>query len=141
MDLTFFFNAKRWKMEYFFVYGTLKRGKGNHDILGKSLLVDAKALTLDNYTLYNLGCPGAVRNPKGKPVLGELYEVYDLLTIDRLDALEGNGHFYTRYKRPIKANWANNNKIDAWIYELPDTKWGMAGYCPIDEATGAYYWK
>lgn len=123
-------------MELFFVYGTLKSGKGNNHILKDAKLL-GNAKTVDEYILYNLGCPAAVRDGKGLPVLGEVYGVEDLKTIDRLDQLEGNGHFYTRHERMVNIG---GQQLRCWIYELPDTRWGMSGYCPIDEKEKAYVW-
>jgi gamma-glutamylcyclotransferase (GGCT)/AIG2-like uncharacterized protein YtfP len=125
-------------MDYFFVYGTLKRGHGNNRLLAKAQFVD-QGVTVDNYTLYHLGCPGAVRNADGHPILGEVFAVDDAGTVQNLDWLESNGSFYTRYQRPILLD--NGEVVTAWIYELPDTRYGMAGYCDIDEERGAYVWE
>lgn len=71
-------------------------------------------------------------------MLGEVFAVSDERTIQRLDALEGNGSFYTRHQRPIRLD--SGETIVAWIYELPDTRYGMVGYCPVDKGRNAYVW-
>jgi gamma-glutamylcyclotransferase (GGCT)/AIG2-like uncharacterized protein YtfP len=74
-----------------FVYGTLKRGGGNHAFLaGQRYLGDAR--TVPGFTLYSLGdYPGLVRAPGDTAgVTGELWVVdYDCLAeLDRLEGLD-----------------------------------------------------
>ncbi|MBI2498246.1 MAG: gamma-glutamylcyclotransferase [Opitutae bacterium] len=72
-----------------FVYGTLKRGGGNHSVLaGQQFLGEAR--TPPGFTLFSLGdYPGMVRAPDDKDgVTGELWSV-DAACLRRLDELEG----------------------------------------------------
>jgi len=77
-----------------FVYGSLKSGFRNHDILGDSKFL-GKVLT--SYPIWDLldlgGFPGLV---EGKYyIFGELYQV-DKTGIMKLDLLEGHPDFYCR---------------------------------------------
>ena len=75
-----------------FVYGTLKKGKSNHDLLKNSKFLN-KAI-LNCATMHSLGHYPAIKNGLGH-VHGEVYEV-DAVTMDRLDRLEGHPVFYKR---------------------------------------------
>lgn len=72
-----------------FVYGTLKRGGGNHSYLAGQQFLGA-ARTPPGFTLYSLGdYPGMVRAPADTAgVAGELWAV-DVGCLLRLDELEG----------------------------------------------------
>jgi len=70
-----------------FVYGTLKRGHGNHHYLAGQRFV-AEACTLPLYRLYDMGgYPGMIRDDRGVAVEGEIWEV-DEDCLARLDVLE-----------------------------------------------------
>lgn len=71
-----------------FVYGTLKKGKGNHHKLATATLVDY------NYSLYgyrlfvtNQGLP-FIKKKEGSSIIGEVYEVDDS-TLKEIRQLEG----------------------------------------------------
>jgi len=77
-----------------FTYGTLRRGYGNHPLLGDSkYLGDAR--TEPKFTMLNMGrFPGLVASGE-TAVVGELYEV-DEDVLAELDHLEGHPNFYRR---------------------------------------------
>ena len=80
-----------------FVYGTLKKGFCNHELLKEAEYL-GKAITKEAYPLiapkvwypYLIDAPG-----EGEQVKGELYEV-DLSTLKQLDRLEEYPRYYTR---------------------------------------------
>lgn len=80
-----------------FVYGTLKRPYGNSRLLEYSSRLVGDAVTVGKYYLANCGIPYLVcdyllkgdKVDMGKPVLGQVWEVYDEQTMSTLDALEG----------------------------------------------------
>lgn len=74
-----------------FVYGTLKRGHGNHHLLKGSRFI---GIDFIYGTLINLGPFPAVIEGK-RAVEGEIYEI-DEATLHRLDLLEGHPNFYER---------------------------------------------
>ncbi len=92
-----------------FVYGTLKKGFGNH-----RLLVDSEKIgdrTLADHDIYAVsGFPGVV--PGTDTVEGELYEV-DSETLRRLDALEGHPHMYTRTEVVL----SDGTKAETYIWQ------------------------
>ena len=103
-----------------FVYGSLRKGFGNHYLLERSNYL-GEALTDAAFTMLHLGgYPGVVRAGSTQ-ILGEVYEVDDK-TLSRLDRLEGHPSFYRR--TPIRVTEGSN--ADRWqdveTYLLP-TDW------------------
>lgn len=100
-----------------FVYGTLKSGFYNSILLTSSKFV-GKGYLIGNFRMLDLGAfPGVVKAPNSpeSTVVGEVYEVSDS-TLARLDALEGNGHFYKREVRTISVR--HKNDTSCWVYFL-----------------------
>jgi gamma-glutamylaminecyclotransferase len=86
-----------------FVYGSLRKGFGNHRLLAVpgARLIMAKSRTEPGYELRDLGAfPGMVRGGAGA-VIGEVYEV-DEATLAALDRLEGHPRFYTRSRIALR---------------------------------------
>jgi len=103
-----------------FVYGSLKIGEHNNVILKNSQFI-FDATTLENqFDMIDLGSFPAVINGGSNKIMGEVYKV-DNATLQRLDALEGNGVFYKREQRLVKSC---NEDIQAlaWIYILVDER-------------------
>ncbi|UTV27462.1 gamma-glutamylcyclotransferase family protein [Photobacterium atrarenae] len=95
-------------MEKVFVYGTLRAGQSNHRLLRQALLLGRCQLPC-GYLLYDFGgYPGAVRQPAGSALVGEVYEV-DSVTFAALDVLEEYPAVYTREQ--IETDFGL-----AWIY-------------------------
>ena len=99
-----------------FVYGSLKRGFGNHGFLDG-------ARCLGQYETQEASCnmfsfafyPGVsrVESGAGHRILGELYLV-DSKMLNELDKLEGNGMFYTREIVAL------SDGEEAWMYLIPE---------------------
>jgi len=123
MQLDFFPYDQKWmsklvpkpkKWDYVFVYGTLKRGHGNHRLLQGCRIWKAKAEGIDLHD--GRAFPFAKR---GSHVThGELYEVPDDV-LERLDHLEGHPHFYRRERTTILVG---DKQVNAWIYLCPEAK-------------------
>jgi gamma-glutamylcyclotransferase (GGCT)/AIG2-like uncharacterized protein YtfP len=100
-----------------FVYGSLKRGHGNHVVLSDAHYVGMGAVTLSG-RMVDLGAfPGVIRQRDAAhyEVKGEIYEV-DEDTLNALDYLEGHPRFYRRDK------YKTANGIRVWMYTLPDAE-------------------
>lgn len=86
------------KTHLVFVYGSLKQGFHNNDVLGSARMVMVTS-TLEKYVMRSLGSfPGVIEDSTAKqaaPIKGEVYYVNDA-TLASLDQLEGNGTFYQR---------------------------------------------
>jgi len=95
------------------VYGTLKKGGGNHRLLYGQRFVN-KGTTKDRYPLVISGLPYLLdKRGSGHHVEVEVYKVNND-TFSALDSLEGHPNFYRRRQLPIKLN--NGTIVNAWIY-------------------------
>lgn len=94
-----------------FVYGSLKRGFGNHPVIQDGSFIDEAITSEPSYEMFCMGgFPGVVHGDK--LISGEVYAVDDLV-LERLDRLEGNGSFYTR-------EVVDTTIGPAWVYLLTD---------------------
>lgn len=93
-----------------FVYGTLKRGEGNHALLeGSAFLGEATTRGV----LGDCGFYPAMATGGHSVVRGEVFAV-NARTLDRLDRLEGVPHLYQRTKVRLGAD-----RGTAWAYVQP----------------------
>ena len=92
------------------VYGTLKRGRGNHHLLTDSQFI-GECRTAPEFTMYSLGFCPAITASGDTAITIEVYDV-DKETFGRLDSLEGYPHFYNR--KVITTEFG-----DAWVYFIP----------------------
>ena len=103
-----------------FVYGTLKRGGSNHDVMiraGGTFLCEAKTVELRKLIITHLPflCDG--HTPDGYQVEGEIYEIPHARGLELIDTLEGNGSFYQRRLDDfIELDSANEHT--AWVYYI-----------------------
>jgi gamma-glutamylaminecyclotransferase len=100
------------------VYGTLKKGNGNHDLMQYACAeFVANAKTLRPMRLCITGLPFLIKgeHEEGHLVQMELYFVgEDGLKI--LDALEGHPHFYEREKLEVVT--ADGEQMTPWVYQV-----------------------
>ena len=105
-----------------FVYGSLKRGFGNHDCLSDAKFVGNAVTENSEYVMHSYGAFPAVSEAKNGVayyVAGELYLVTRSI-FEVLDRLEGNGHFYTR--KLVNVLTDNGQTMRAWMYLVPATE-------------------
>lgn len=96
-----------------FVYGTLKKGCSNHQLMNGSHFV-RHVRTKPMYNLFNLGAyPGLQKGGLAR-IAGEIYEVNDS-TLDRLDWFEGHPHLFERL--PIEAEDYEGEVLWGYIYK------------------------
>lgn len=103
------------------VYGSLKRGFGNHSILSESKhpLPLYTGLTEERYCMYSLGSFPAITKTATALIEVEVYSV-DKSTLSRLDRLEGHPYFYQREE--VKIVTDTGMTVTAWIYFLNDKR-------------------
>jgi gamma-glutamylcyclotransferase (GGCT)/AIG2-like uncharacterized protein YtfP len=99
-----------------FVYGTLKRGFGNHHYMAGQSFV-GPASTAPGFALYDLGgYPGMVRSPgTATGVTGEVWSV-DEECLARLDELEGIAEGLYRRERVPLLGAPLEEGAEAYIY-------------------------
>ena len=113
-------------MDLVFVYGTLKKGRGNHGLLRDAEYI-GQFSTIDNkWGLIELGAfPGMI--PADNNVVGEVYRV-SKETLASLDRLEGTDHgMYARVGITVRAldQRQRIKVLDVWAYQY------MIGVSPI----------
>jgi gamma-glutamylcyclotransferase (GGCT)/AIG2-like uncharacterized protein YtfP len=102
-----------------FVYGTLKRGGGNHRYLAGQRFV-GDACTEPGFRLYELdGFPGMIHLPGDREgVHGEVWSI-DAGCLGQLDVLEGIAEgLYRREPVPLQAPFATQ-RVEAYLYPHP----------------------
>ncbi len=106
-------------MTLLFVYGTLKKGHGNHHYLADAFFVSEGIL--EGYRLYELGVPFVCYSGENcHHVYGEIYRVEDADML-RIDSLEGGyNKVYTDIK-PLK-DFIPLDSIKCAVYTMPPIK-------------------
>ena len=102
---------------FVFVYGTLKVGHSNHQLLtvGDALYI-GKGCTSENYDLMDINGAYPALIPGSTTVLGEVFKVKHIGPLDRL---EGHPNFYVRTPMIIKIEKEDHGDIQ----ESHDTAW------------------
>ena len=100
-----------------FVYGTLKKGHGNHGLIEDCEHV-GNFYTDKSLTLLVAGLPFLVKR-EGAGALGEVYRI-DKDILRAVDRLEGHPSFYKREKITV-TNIDDGSQVEAYVYLHPDT--------------------
>lgn len=102
---------------FVFVYGTLKKGFGNHRVLGKSRFI-GEALTNEKFIMYDGPFPWVSTMSNQEEYLGyvwgELYEVTSNNILQDLDSLEGVPYMYVR--KEVDVTVLNGSVFPAIMY-------------------------
>lgn len=96
-----------------FVYGTLKRGEKNHNVMEDAIYL-GDIQTSPDYLLVDLGpYPGMIEKPlAGSMVQGELFEIPSSL-LNKLDKIEGSPYLFNL--EPISL--ADGSKAFAYLFK------------------------
>ena len=100
------------KSELLFVYGTLKRGFGNHYYLKDAIFL-GRGRTKERYAMYELSIPYVVKDERVSHIVGEVYEV-GRDTLKRIDMLEGHPFAYKRERVVVVLE--DGTEVSAWLY-------------------------
>lgn len=99
-----------------FVYGSLRKGMGNHVLLGGSQLVKQDIMMYPGPMVSMGGFPAVIKtNDTLCRIRGEVYLV-DATIMQRLDRLEGYPYFYNRELRATKSGYTT------WIYFMMEAQ-------------------
>lgn len=119
-----------------FVYGTLKRGFGNHRVMieaGGEFVCEG--MTATPFPLVEQGLPFLLFRPgHGHRVEGEIYRVDNLRGWKRLDQLEGHPDFYRR--RLIDIESTDGEIRETWTYFVAGRNEMLAGLPPLRAYVG-----
>lgn len=105
------------------VYGTLRKGFGNHPLMGLSAGESrfiGSGRTVEKYVLQQQGIPFVskkkmdVEGFTGSNVLIEVYEVNNADRLRRIDSLEGHPRFY--YRSPVKVDLGEEGIVEVEVY-------------------------
>ena len=99
---------------FVFVYGTLKKGFGNHSLLHSATLIEKNCKTQEHYSMTSSGVPFVHHSPKQTTIKGELYKV-NKNTLHMLDGLEGHPEWYKRQMVWISDAYGGP-LAKAWLY-------------------------
>jgi gamma-glutamylcyclotransferase (GGCT)/AIG2-like uncharacterized protein YtfP len=107
-------------MHKVFVYGTLRKSKGNHRLLTQiNAAFIGNAVTVNKYHLTTSGLPFVNKNIETSQIVGEVYQVDDsgLSSLDGLEGYNPNNHEGSWYKREvIPVLLENGNTDEAALY-------------------------
>jgi len=100
-----------------FVYGTLRKGYGNHRFLNdERVRFLGRGETAEKYAMYCVGIPFVTKEKQVSKIKGEVYEVPEDV-LSRIDSLEGHPYAYRRELTEVVLE--DGQKLTAWIYFYP----------------------
>jgi gamma-glutamylcyclotransferase (GGCT)/AIG2-like uncharacterized protein YtfP len=111
---------------YAFVYGTLKKGRGNHGVMypgNEEPVFLGEAITIDPFVMTSCGFPYVIdpdfslKEPK--QIKGELYLINNniLPSLDMLEGFYEEGHQHNHYNREVrKVTTEDGQMYDAYMY-------------------------
>ncbi len=95
------------------VYGTLKYGFPNHNLLKTSTALGV-GYTQIPFKVFDVGYPYAVPSEDGFPLQVEVYKIPNEGVLKELDILEGYPEHYQR--SPLKVVLRNGDTLKGWLY-------------------------
>jgi gamma-glutamylcyclotransferase (GGCT)/AIG2-like uncharacterized protein YtfP len=114
------------------VYGSLRKGMGNHRLLETSKLLSTETIQ-DNFRMVDMGSyPGLIESEEANDIIIEIYEVTPE-TYKRIEMLESYPSFYDRKN-------VHTTEGEVGIYYLPkNSGWTNSGRI-VDMFDGAFDW-
>lgn len=114
------------------VYGTLKRGYGNHRLLKNCSVYLGEWLLSGNYSMVDLGAfPGVIDSEGQSTILTEVYSLDGPTVLQNLDRLEGHPSFYCR-REVLVRNQSGDSK-SVWLYFLPSDRYSSYDEVPQNQ--------
>lgn len=96
-----------------FVYGTLKQGFDNHNLIDGSYFVGT-GRTVRRFAMYKEIVPYVTKAEAISPIHGELHRVHSSV-LDMLDLFEGNPVWNCREQVEVVLD-QDNSTVIAWMY-------------------------
>lgn len=107
-------DSKEEKLHKVFVYGTLRKGYGNHRVMPSTAKFIGNGKTVGMFRLTASGIPFVSKSQALHQVTGEMYEVTDSALTGPLDRLESHPSWYKRELTPVELE--DGTIEDAWLY-------------------------
>ena len=106
--------------ELLFVYGSLKKGFDNHNLLKKYTLRLGKAETVNSFGMFEdeFGNYPYLTDTRHHIIQGEIYQIRRKELMDKLDIFEGSPEYYERRKIKVKSHHGIQK---AFVYIQPNT--------------------
>jgi len=97
-----------------FVYGTLRKGMGNHPFIAQHDVEVETAFVRG--TMYVNGLP-YYKNAGNDMIKGDLvtFKTEDISCLKNIDNLEGHPNVYKRIKKDVRT--LDGEMVEAWVYE------------------------
>lgn len=116
-----YFKKEKSFNELLFVYGSLKKGFDNHNLLNRYAKRLGKAITVKKFTMYedSFGNYPYLINAPFSKIKGELYQITRAELMHKIDEFEGAPDYYKRKKIEVKSHRGVNR---AFVYIQPDAK-------------------
>lgn len=115
-----YFKKEKSFSELLFVYGSLKKGFDNHDLLKKYTLRLGKAETVNSFGMFEdtFGNYPYLTDTRRNVIHGEIYQIRRKELMDKLDVFEGSPEYYERRKIKVKSHHGIQK---AFVYIQPNT--------------------
>jgi len=114
-----YFKKEKSFNELLFVYGSLKKGFDNHNLLGKYAKRLGKAHTVKKFAMFEDSFgnyPYLIDTPLSK-IKGELYQITRAELMQKIDEFEGAPDYYKREKIEVKSHHGVKR---AFVYIQPN---------------------
>ena len=120
MILVYVHTYRYMKMAKVAVYGSLRKGMGNHSLLSNSTQL-GKCVVNIPYKMVDLGAFPALVGAENRDIVIEVYEVTDttMNSLDRLEGYHGPEKVGNLYERTYIATPYG----EAYLYVMEDTEW------------------
>ena len=123
-----------------FVYGTLKKGGGLHQVLGNSSEFKGTYITEENkYDMHDVGCPIMVDKDKGFHIRGEIYNVTPE-AMERVTLVECNAGYVPFIVEASEEDYPEGEPLKAIAFIYPNAYGKSAGSHRITEKENIKEW-
>lgn len=128
--------------ELLFVYGSLKKGFDNHNLISKYSKRFGKAHTVKKFGMFedSFGNYPYLINQPYEKIQGELYQICRKDLMERIDEFEGAPDYYQREKIEIKSHHGLQrafvyiqSNVEAPLDQKPLTEWNNASEYKVEK--------
>ena len=123
-----------------FVYGTLKKGGGLHQVLGNSSNFKGTYITEEcEYNMHDVGCPIMVNQDAGFRIRGEIYNVTPEC-MERVTTIECNAGYVPFIVEAYEEDYPEGEPLKAIAFMYPNAYGNNADSHRITEKENIKEW-